>query len=144
MTAKDYLEQIKRKDTIINNMIREKEYLYSRALCVQGIRYDRDRVQTSVRPDQMGDMLARVDQKEEEINRKIDELTDFRLKAIGMINSLGDDRYVSILYKRYVNYETWEKIADDLGYTDRHALRLHGEALDEFSKKYSEELERCQ
>ena len=35
-----------------------------------------------------------------------------------------------ILYGRYVNFYSWEKIAQDMGYSERHVLRLHGSALE--------------
>lgn len=42
--------------------------------------------------------------------------------------------YYRILTMRYVEGESWEQIAVDIGYTWRHTIRLHGEALKRMEK----------
>lgn len=147
MTAKEYLEQIKHKDVIINNMIHEKEFLMNEMCGVKAVRYDLDKVQSSPDGDRMATIMAEIEEKEEEINRQIDDLCDFRLQVTRLINALQDEKHISVLYKRYVQFQTWGQIAGDLQYTDRHVMRLHGAALDAFYKKYHKKLnlsKRCQ
>lgn len=143
MKAKEFLSMIRHKDTVIGNLISEKEYLEDAMCGVKGLRYDLDKIQSSPDPDRMAGMLARIEEKEKEIRRRIDDLIDFRSKCVEMINGLQDDGLIAVLYKRYIEFRSWEQIAEDLGYSVRHVLRLHGEALIAFSTKYAEELERC-
>ena len=37
--------------------------------------------------------------------------------------------YYTLLTMRYIDGKSWEKIAVEIGYTWRHTIRLHGEAL---------------
>lgn len=53
------------------------------------------------------------------------------------IDAVEDDRYRAILKWRYINFASWEQIADQMGRTVRHVTRLHGDALKEFSKTLS-------
>lgn len=58
-----------------------------------------------------------------------------RMEIIDTITKIADTSdsmsrtYYRILILRYVECETWEQIAVDIGYTIRHTWRLHGEAL---------------
>lgn len=136
MTAKEYLKQIKIKNAVINNKQRQKddlrEMLFSFGGCGTG-----ERVQSSPDPDKLGTLYSRIDEKEREIESDIDKLIDFKFKVIGQINELTDDRYVTLLYKRYIEFAKWEEIAVSMGYDMRSIYRLHGEALQMFSNKFS-------
>lgn len=60
-----------------------------------------------------------------------DEFIELQRKASTIIDSLDNAEYISILYGRYVLFETWEVIAKNLGITLSYAYRLHKKALDE-------------
>lgn len=137
MTAKEYLQQVKRKDAAINNLQRDKEGLILMMYSL-GSSGDGERVQSSRNNDKFGTLYSRIDEKEREITEKIDALINFRLKVSSEINTLTDDRYISILHKRYICSESWERIAIDMQYNVRYVQHLHGQALIEFEKKYPE------
>ena len=58
-----------------------------------------------------------------------------RMEIINSIDKLmatDDDKaktYHRLLMMRYVDGASWEQIAVEIGYTWRHTIRLHGEAL---------------
>ena len=52
------------------------------------------------------------------------------------INALDDYRYIAILTEYYINCQRWEDIAESMEMSVRHTLRLHGEALQAFRKKF--------
>lgn len=135
MTAKEYLQQVKRKDAAINNLQRDKEGLIAMMYSLGGAG-EGERVQSSRNNDKFGTLYGRIDEKEREITEKIDSLVDFKLKVSEEINELEDSRYIEILHKRYISFESWERIAIDLDYTVRHIQHLHGQALIEFQKLY--------
>lgn len=135
MTAKEYLQKVRNKDREINNLISDKETLVEMMYSLSGAG-EGERVQTSRNNDKLGTLYSRIDEKERKITQKIDELIDFRLKVSDEINRLEDIRYVSILHKRYIRFQSWERIAIDLGYNVRYVQRLHGQALIEFEEKY--------
>lgn len=63
------------------------------------------------------------------------ELWSKRMEIIEMLTKVLDPAepmtkvYHNILSLRYVEGESWEQIAVDVGYTWRHTIRLHGDAL---------------
>ena len=140
MTAKEYLEQVKKKDARINNLIREKENLHAKLYSIGAIQYDKDKVQSSPNPDRLGVLYGEIDLKEREITKKIDELIDFRLKVTDEINELSDERYITVLYRRYIEFQTWEKIAIEMGYNTRYVQQLNGNALLQFYDLHGETL----
>lgn len=100
------------------------------------INYDKGPVQGGSHHDSMADIVAKCIDKEREINKQTDGLIDLRHKIIGEINQLSDPVHIELLFKRYVEYKTWEQIAVEMGYTIRWVYSLHGSALQEFESKH--------
>ena len=48
--------------------------------------------------------------------------------------------HYQILYAKYVEYKTFERIAEEINYSWRQTIRLHGMALIEFEKMYNDEI----
>lgn len=57
-----------------------------------------------------------------------------RLKIAREIRSMDDRLLARILTLRYMQGDTWESIAVEIGYSYQHTCRLHGEALRQFEK----------
>ena len=55
-----------------------------------------------------------------------------------MINSLDDILLRNLLERRYLLGFSWEKIAEDMGYTPRHITRLHNKAIARLQLLYSD------
>ena len=79
--------------------------------------------------------LPGVEQKEMiqaielEINGKVAELCSILEEIRCVVEGVGDIRYRMLLTERYVNFKTWEQVAESLGYDLRWVYRLHKEAL---------------
>lgn len=52
-----------------------------------------------------------------------------------LIALAGDKDLEVVLHKRYLNYQKWEAIAAELGYSWRQVHRLHGQALNVILEK---------
>lgn len=69
-----------------------------------------------------------------------DETNEF-LKSLQevreLIKLIDDPMQRLILQKRYINYQKWEVIAADLGYSWRQVHRLHGKGLNTIFRKMS-------
>ncbi len=127
MRAKTYL----RKGYYINKQIDAKlaQLEQMRRLAMQMTPcIDGDRV-SSTRSDRMASIIANIADMEAQINAEIDALVDTARNIKKIIETMGDERYRSLLEMRYVNLWTFERIAHEMGYDYRHTLRLHGEAL---------------
>lgn len=139
MTAKEYLHSIKIKDAIINNLQHDKEGLREMLYSLGGTN-EGERVQSSRDNDKFGTLYSRIDEKEREITRRIDELIDFKLKVSDEINALPDSRYSAVLHKRHIQFQSWGRIAGDLNYTVQYVQKLNGEGLLMFEEIHADML----
>ena len=93
-----------------------------------------DKVQTSLTGDKLAKIIADIDDLERQYADTIQDLVEKVKKITRKIESMENEQYKQILFNRYVESETWEKIAVDMNYSFRHILRLHGEALKAYEK----------
>lgn len=132
MKAKEYLQQLKRLDTLINQKIQELGEL--RAMSTVGsVDYSKERVQSSPSQDApFVRVIHKIIELEEEINAEIDKFVDEKHLIINQIQELHNADEINVLYNRYVEFKTFEKIAVDLNYTIRNIYFIHGRALQNF------------
>ena len=128
MGVKEFLNKIRKIDLLIDCKLEQVNELRS-LLCGGAIRYDKDKVQSSVDPDSMTDIVAKIIELEQKINEDIDRLIDIKTKAREMIEMLENDREKVILYKRYFDGKSFEELAVECGYSWRQVHRIHGKAL---------------
>ena len=95
-----------------------------------------DRVQTTPDFDKTSGKIVKILEMEEKIDKLIDEYVDKKNLIISQIDSMENETYYEILFARYIEKKTFEKIADEMGYSFRNTTRLHGKALIEFERKY--------
>lgn len=138
MRAKEYLQQLRRLDTVIDQKIKELDDLKVKSTCIGGFDYSKERVQTSPSGDApYVRTVSRMIDLNEEINRDIDDFVGRKHKIINEIQSLENTKHIQILFKKYVEYKTFERISVEMNYTYQYIVLLHGYALKEFSQKYS-------
>ena len=135
MTAKEYLQQIyvmQCRITRLQNMRRQlREELFS----VSSPALDKDSVSTSM-SNTMERLIAKVDSMDRDIVAEMIRLIEKREVIVRQIERLKDERYRAILHERYILCRKWEQISVDLSYSITQVYRLHGEALEAFSKQY--------
>jgi len=117
MTAKEYLGQLKCLNICIEQKMAERQALYTTAGTSAPLELSR------------------------EIAWQTIELLKRKHKIIDQIQGLKRDNHITVLYKRYVEYKSLEKIADEMGYTYQHIRRLHGGALQAFERMYKAEIQ---
>ena len=130
MTAKSYLSQIRKCDTLIRNKLQEVQSLKELILSVTSVLKD-DVVSGGGDSDKVGTIVCKIVELQEEINEQIDRLVDLKREAMSVIDKLWgiDVNLGEVLYKRYFCYQTWEQIAVGMGYTYQWVCKLHGRAL---------------
>lgn len=136
MTAKEYLKQIEALDIKIRQKQDQLDCLKETAGGNAAIRYDKLNVQITVAPDMMERNVLRMVELEEKIwadKLKMETLKD---QIIDQIQSLEDERYIDLLFRRYVKYQKFEQIALDMSYDYVYIRELHGEALGAFEQEY--------
>ena len=135
MDTKQYLQQISRLDRMINNKLAEISQLRELAMSVSAVKNE-ERVQTTPNFDKIGTAYCKIEEMEEKLDKLIDEYVDKKNLIISQIDGIENETYYEILFARYIEKKTFEKIADEMTYSFRNVTRLHGRALQEFEKKY--------
>lgn len=95
-----------------------------------------EKVQSTKDPDKFTDPVSKIIELEQEINEDIDKLIDLKRVARKVIEQLDNEVEKMILYKRYFENKTFEQISVEMNYSWRQIHRLHGNALQNFSKVY--------
>ena len=135
METKQYLSQISRLDRMIKNKISEISQLRELLMSVSAVSVD-EKVQTSPNFDKIGSSFCKISEMEDNLNLLIDEYVKKKNEIISQIESIEDEISYEILFARYIEKKTFEKIADEMMYSWRQIIRLHGKALQEFEKMY--------
>lgn len=134
MTPKEYLQQIRKLDILIDH---KNEQLCDLKLRVTSITpsYEGERVRSSGSQDKLGETVTKIMMLKDEINSDIDQLVDLKREIMKIVDSLGNPEMINLLYRRYFKYEKWEKIAYKMNYSIRGVHKLHGKALQEIDEK---------
>lgn len=141
MTAKEYLEQIESLDIRIKQMEQRLECMREVAGGAAAIRYDKDNVQVSVQTDIVERNVIRLIEMQEKIFAEKVKLEAARNTIMEQIQNLDDDRYVKILFKRYVEGKKFFTIHLETDYDYDYVRVLHGEALGYFEMIYREQMQ---
>lgn len=136
MTTKDYLNQIREMDMLINNKIAEVTRLKEIAYSVKAVRYDKEYVQATPNIDKIGTAIAKIDEVNRTIDKMIDAYVDKKDEIVKQIDEMQKDVYYDVLYKRYVLFKPNYVIAEEIHYSERHVSRLHDTALDMFEEMF--------
>lgn len=135
METKEYLQQIGRYNRLINNKLVELAQYRSMACSVSVVKND-ERVQSSPSYDTMDKIVSKIEQMENEIDMLVDRYIDNKRIIISQIDSMPDEMTYQILFSRYVEQKTFEKMAIEMNYCYKQIIRRHGKALQEFEQKW--------
>lgn len=89
--------------------------------------------------DKLGAAVARIIEMEGRVSDRIEELEATEREISRVIQSVKDDTQRTILYERYINGLTFERIAVKMSYCWRQTIRIHGAAL----ASAGEVIQRC-
>ena len=134
MNSKDYLQQAYTIDRQIRLDIQKLDSMRG-ALYGRAISYDKDGSKAASRTNGMENSMIRVLDYERHVNEEIDRLTAKRTEIENDIYTISDDTLREVLIRRYLLYQKWELIAEEMNYGVRHIYKLHLKALREFSEK---------
>ena len=128
MTAKEYLSQARRLEQRIGSKLEQMATLRSLTQKVT-TSLGGERVSHTRNVSSLEDTILRLVETENEMNQSIDALLNLRIEIGKLISALDDPDCILVLEKRYLCYQSWEKIAADLACTVRWVHRLHAKAL---------------
>lgn len=134
MNAKEYLSQAFRLDQKINSKLEQVSKLRNLSMKASGLRLA-ERISGTKEHSLMESALVKMIDLEYEINADIDRLVDLKREMATLIERVNDPSQRLLLEMRYLCGNTWEDIAQKMGYDLRWVYRLHGKALQEFDFK---------
>lgn len=127
MTTKEWLMRGWKIDKEINALISAQNRAYEQ-LIGGAVSYG-EKVQKSKQNSQEEMRLTYI-AYEEKINRRIDELNAVKIEIHSAIEEVESSVLRILLIERYINYKTWNEIADEMGYSYKHVVHnLHSHAL---------------
>ena len=126
--AKAYLSQVRLLDVKIAQKQKELEMLRAETENISP-NSNSDKIQTSAN-DRLSTNIAKIIDIEQDITKKQVELIVLRHAIIDKIHELDNPILIDVLYKRYVEYKTYNLIAYELGYNVVYTRQLHMKALD--------------
>ena len=134
MTKKQYLRQgykIRQEIKIQRDILNELENNLDN---VRSFDYSKDKLQGGPVQDDtvMVEKINRIIEVQEIIREKETELKRLQANLYLEINRLTNTNEKILLQARYILNETWEQIAERLGYSVRQIHRVHSSALENF------------
>lgn len=130
MTAKEYLSQVYKLDHKIYLMQLEVEEYRRLASSIPGQDFTRERVDhTPSYEAPFVKWIMKAIDKEEQIKKKMAELTELKAKVMSVIDEVQNDNLRMVLKLRYINSMGFPDIADKLYASESTIKRWHREAL---------------
>lgn len=129
MNTIEKLKSIKVLDELINAKLVEIDRLRILATKVN-VTNEGERVQTSSSGDKVSECVVKIVDLQHEINADIDRFVDLKRECMSIIDAIDDQLLVGILYRRYFEYKTWERIAEELYISRQWATEKHKQFVD--------------
>lgn len=142
MRAKEYLSQVRIIDERITCKLADAARLQDMVTRITPVLREDGASGGGGAPDRLADAVAKIVDLKAEINRDIDRLADKKREIAAKLEKMTDRRYYTVLFRRYLLFETFEKISCETNYSWRHVCSLHGQALEAFQRVMDEEDEK--
>ena len=130
MTAKEYLNQVRTLDMLINAKQSELDKLRLMATSVSSPPIT-EKVQSSGDNTAMR-IIDKIVDLQGEINMEIDELVTLKSEIREKIGNVYNQKFITLLTDKYINGFTLEQIAERMDTSYTTICKLHGEALEIF------------
>ena len=134
MTAKEYLNQVRHLEALINCRLREIDYWKDLSSSVSGMRFDGMPHRTN-RPTEAPFVryLEKIEEIQRSVEEKVAQLISLRDEINARIDMLENHEEQALIRYRYIDGCTWEEIGHMLSVSLRTVHRIHGSALQNFS-----------
>ena len=134
MTAKQYLNRVRRIDKEIEALLRLVQRTRESLETVTQ-NYDSDGAQSTKNPHK----YDRLVELESLVDAKIDQQIALKAEILNTIMQLEDRRQRLVLMEYYIEMKTFEQVAVDIHYSWRQIMNIHGHALKEVQKLLAEQ-----
>ena len=88
------------------------------------------------------ELAEKLTKLEKRLNKSIDMAVDRKNEALNLLDCLsGDER--TVLYQYYILAKDWQKIADEMYFSERSVYNLRKKAIDKLAARYAELYKRA-
>lgn len=130
LQAKEYLNQAYRLNELIRSNELEIKDLEELKDSIGGIDYSKDRVQTSPSGDAgYTKIVHAIADLESAIKEDTEKMLRLKLEIRTVINDVQDNEQKLALKYRYLNFMSWDDVAEKLNVSKRTAIRIHDIAI---------------
>jgi RNA polymerase sigma factor (sigma-70 family) len=133
MTAKEYLNQARHLDALINCRLREIDYWKDLSSGISGSSFEPHYNPNHPTEAPFVRCLEKIDLIQREVEEKVTYLVRLKEEINTAIDMLESRDEQLLLRYRYLDDFTWEEIARMLNVSLRTVHRIHGSALQNFS-----------
>ncbi len=133
MTAKEYLNQARHLDALINSRLREIDYWRDLSSSVSSTNFD-GMPHSPNHPTEVPFVrcIEKIDEIQRNVEEKVAHLIQLRDEMNTQIDMMDSREEQTLLRYRYIDGFTWEEIARVLNVSLRTVHRIHGAALQNF------------
>lgn len=137
MTAKEYLQQAYKMDKRIRILQGKVDKLHS------ALEYHSPSLEGSGgggSADRMPDTISKIMEYEQHVQQLQADYVKKYIEIDKAIHSVENANQREVLERRYLLYQKWEQIADEMHYSLDNVYKLHGKALQKITLNYSNQL----
>lgn len=130
MTAKEYLQQVRKLNLQIRNKKLELENLTYQMTGSRALSFtDKPPTVSKSTKSPQEKFIHRYLKYEQDIKSDIAKLLDLKKEVMQMIDRIGDSSCVDLLYRRYIHCQSWKQISAEMNYNHQYIFQLHSKAL---------------
>lgn len=128
MTGKEYLMQAYQIDRQINSKLEQVMALKELACRATSLISD-TKVKETGPVCRMQEVVVKMVDLENDINDSINFLVDLKREISKAIEELPEVTLRTVLGLRYLCFYSWDRIAEEMGFSRPHVFRLHDKAI---------------
>lgn len=127
---KELLREILSVNDEVRILWEEYETLKETAGRLQGFDYAKPIVKATAGRGDVENIAIKLADEQRAIEERVNELIRLKRQVRALLNKLPAGLERNVMLERYILFKSWENVAADLGYSYRHVIRVHGDALE--------------
>lgn len=125
---KKYLKRYRKMVSLIARLEERVAKINARMLKVRSPNFSGE-VQGTGKPVTIEEMISDKIELEERISKLEKKSKPIKHEIVEKIDSLDDPRHAEVLEAYFIDCKDFQTIADEIGYTKRHVIRLYSDAI---------------
>lgn len=132
MTVRELFSQVRKHRYMVDALTDDLNHVRRDAYSLKAVRIG-DKVQSSNKQD-LAQVVERIVSYEDKLSAAIEELIALKAKASEIIKLEPDLCVRAVLYRRYILAESWDCIAQDVGYSRAWSIGMAEKSINRLEK----------